>query len=201
MIFLEIKRIEFDHYGKNALQYLEKDNLWQGYLRLNGTQQFKFQVKNNTFFLLDEYRKGDAFSHVYIKDREGLYEAALKSKDILYTSHDLLTFIKTLEDVKNAEKLEIQSHEITLHTEGAFFIDLTLKEVPLYMSLNWSEEREGQTVLDVIASLMVQGRIPYSLLQTNKISDFIGEQKIRTLWKEVIKNEKNRLRLSNFSII
>jgi hypothetical protein len=195
---MKIEQIEFfeDYF---PIEFDESKQCWKGYIRFNYVYDFEFQVTKNKYTIFYETKKKN-LSPWYKKDRKEIYEETQINDTVKKTFQDLTVFFEALEKVKQMKQMEIEENVVDDEREDCQERTIQLKSIPLIFEFVWDKFDEYSELSLRILPFMKDKKTSEKLA-VHFMERYLGEEFIRNLWKEAIKEDKNRLRMMQFSIV
>jgi len=190
---MKIGCIQFVDSEEKVLRYNENKKCWTGYVEINFYHTFYIEMNENSYELFCEQEKGKEFFEELLVDQ--------KAKEIFA---DMVVFLKTLKEIKNTQAYTINRNQVEFEN-----INVNVKcqeriieigDPPITFDMYW-ECFNQIPILKVSVIPVIREKKNEHILDGWDVADYLGERFLRNLWKEVIKEDKNRLRMMQYSII
>lgn len=178
------------HYYDQKFHFNEISQCWAGWITLNGFC-FYYEIKNNDYILFNSEESGE--------EVQQFFQEALNDEKVTTTFNQLLSFIHHLEDLKQLKMNNPIQHLHVIETDLSLQQIVKVKDSPIIFRFLQDNSLKNTVSVEVLINTK-----QFPLLEslgTLKIIDYLGEKKLRNFWNQIIKDDKERLRLINYSII
>jgi len=178
------------HYYDQKFHFSEISQCWAGWIALNGFC-FYYEIKNNDYILFNPEESGE--------ETQQIFQEALKDEKVSATFKQLLTFTHHLEELKQSNMNISIQHLHVIETDLFLQQIVKLKDSPIIFQFLQDKSLKNTVSVEVLINAK-----QFPLLESLgvvKIVDYLGEKNLRNFWNQIIKDDKERLRLINYSII
>ena len=173
------------------LKYDENKKYWTGYVEINDYHTFYMEMNENSYELFCEKEKGKEFFEELLVDQ--------KAKEIFA---DMVVFLKTLKEMKDTQAYTINRNQVEFENVNVQCQErmIEIGDPPITFDMYW-ECFNQIPILKVSVIPVIREKKDEHILDGWDVAEYLGERFLRNLWKEVIKEDKNRLRMMQYSII
>jgi len=194
-----IQRIVFNSTSADGhLHYTKETGKWSGFCQIYYNYRFFNQddgYKDELFFY--EIDKNGYAIYNKLSNNEALYKELLTDELVQQSFDDLVHFINELNQLKEKETIKIEKVIDDFEYEDEKKV--TMDDLSLEIAFSFNASREGNT-LSLTAIPSFKSKKVHFYTEEKEIMEFLGEKTIRNIWKETIKNEKNRLLMINYTL-
>jgi len=191
---MKIEQIEFIN-ESDQFFYDKEKQCWVGYVCFNYRYNYYFEIREDRYTILDN---GEGW--LSKEEQQEALKEFIVNETVKTTFENVVLFTNFLKEIKEMKEFKVKENTIDYNNEESQERNIVVEGFPILFEFCW-DKISGASELSLRTSPIWEDKETGESLNTWNAIEFLGEEFIRNLWKEAIKEDKNRLRMIHCSIV